>query len=201
MVTHSIPHTAALACHPETRSQAVHGIESRVSWTEGGALALTYTLTGEIRRLRIPPLRPSRTADRLWEHTCFEAFVSLKGDSAYYEFNFAPSGEWAAYGFRAYRVGGLAVNGGVIPSITVRTAGDSLVLDARVGLDRLPIHSGAPLQLGLSAVIEEDDGVLSYWALKHPAGKPDFHYRDSFTLEIEKPQVDAANDPAYTVKT
>jgi hypothetical protein len=172
-----------------------------VSWTEGGALALTYTLKGEIQRLRIPPLRPSRPADRLWEHTCFEAFISLKGDSAYYEFNFAPSGEWAVYAFRAYRVGGLTVNGGVIPSITVRSAGDSFVLDARVGLDRLPIHSGAPLQLGLSAVIEDESGAFSYWALKHAPGKPDFHHRDSFTLEIEKPQVDAATIPAYTDKS
>jgi hypothetical protein len=46
------------------------------------------------------------------------------------------------------------------------------------------MHAGARLTLALSAVIEDEDGVLSYWALKHPAGKPDFHHRDAFALEL-----------------
>jgi hypothetical protein len=41
-----------------------------------------------------------------------------------------------------------------------------------------------PLFLGLSTVIEDDTGTLSYWALKHPSGKPDFHHPDAFALEI-----------------
>ena len=44
-----------------------------------------------------------------------------------------------------------------------------------------------PLRLGLSAVIEDDSGKLSYWALKHPSGKPDFHHPDTFVLEIAPP--------------
>jgi len=36
----------------------------------------------------------------------------------------------------------------------------------------------------LSAVIEATDGSLSYWALEHPADKPDFHHPDSFALEL-----------------
>ena len=34
-------------------------------------------------------------------------------------------------------------------------------------------------------VIETVDGERSYWALAHPAGQPDFHHRDSFTLALE----------------
>jgi hypothetical protein len=35
--------------------------------------------------------------------------------------------------------------------------------------------------LGLSAVLEEQDGTKSYWALAHPpGGKPDFHHPDCF---------------------
>jgi hypothetical protein len=41
-----------------------------------------------------------------------------------------------------------------------------------------------PLQLALSAVIEDDRGTLSYWALKHPSGKPDFHHPEAFALEV-----------------
>jgi hypothetical protein len=33
-------------------------------------------------------------------------------------------------------------------------------------------------------VIEAADGSLSYWALRHPPGKPDFHHRDAFALEL-----------------
>jgi len=40
-------------------------------------------------------------------------------------------------------------------------------------LDRLPApYPGAPLSLALSAVIEDSDGVLSYWALRRsPANR------------------------------
>jgi len=33
-------------------------------------------------------------------------------------------------------------------------------------------------------VIEEAAGTLSYWALCHPPGRPDFHHSDNFVLEI-----------------
>jgi hypothetical protein len=41
------------------------------------------------------------------------------------------------------------------------------------------------LQLAFSAIIEDDQGVLSYWALTHPPGRPDFHHPDAFALELE----------------
>jgi hypothetical protein len=46
------------------------------------------------------------------------------------------------------------------------------------------LPSDAPWLLGLSAVIEEMNGRLSYWALAHPPGKPDFHHADCFALEL-----------------
>jgi hypothetical protein len=38
--------------------------------------------------------------------------------------------------------------------------------------------------VALCVVIEELDGALSYWALRHPAPRPDFHHADGFALEI-----------------
>ena len=38
--------------------------------------------------------------------------------------------------------------------------------------------------LGLSAVIEDKAGEISYWALAHPEGAPDFHHGDCFALQI-----------------
>jgi hypothetical protein len=68
------------------------------------------------------------------------------------------------------------------------------------GADRLeltalvPTHQEGTLQIGLAAVVEAQDGTLSYWALKHPGGKPDFHHPDAFALKLSP--VDALKDPA-----
>ena len=194
-MTCSIRYTAVLTCHPETYSQAAHGIEARVSWTDAGALAFHYVLNGDTGRLRIPPCRTPRRADYLWQHTCFEAFICVKDKPEYYEFNFSPSGEWAAYHFRSYRDGAPRQNEELAPNITVRSAGERLDLNAMIHLHRLP---GLPqklyLRLGLAAVIEEENGRLSYWALKHPPGRPDFHHSDGFALEIEAPEVEMIDE-------
>lgn len=195
VTTCPIQYTVMLTCHPETYSQAVHGIEARVCWIEGGVLALTYTLQGDIKRLRIPPARLTRQADYLWQHTCFEAFVSANGKSEYYELNFSPSGEWAAYHFRSYRDGAPRQNEELAPNITVRSAGDRLDLNAMIHLHRLPgLPQDLCLRLGLAAVIEEENGRFSYWALKHPPGRPDFHHSDGFALEIEAPEVEMIDE-------
>ena len=39
--------------------------------------------------------------------------------------------------------------------------------------------------LALAAVIEDEAGALSYWALRHAAGVPDFHHPDAYALELE----------------
>jgi hypothetical protein len=192
MMTQSTPYLAVLTCHPETPSQWVQGIETRVVWTERGSVAVRYSLNGDITRLRFPPPRPPRRADGLWQHTCFEVFIAVKGQPTYYEFNFSPSGEWAAYAFKGYRDGGPIEDDGLHPEIVVRSAANSFELEAIVRLDRLQaIKSQMPLWMGLSAVIEEKDGTLSYWALKHPPGKPDFHHPDSFALELALPEKSA----------
>jgi len=195
-MTYFPPYSATLQCHPATRAQSVRGVEAQIGWENGGTLALTFFLEGDLTRLRIPALQPSRRADGLWQHTCFEAFIGHKGEPAYCEFNFAPSGEWAAYAFRRYRDGtSLALD--VAPRIAVRRTGDRLELDALIGLDCLsPVQPRARLQLALSAVVEDEQGVLSYWALKHPPGRPDFHHPDAFALELERPDADPVSDSA-----
>ena len=187
-MTTFIPKKAVLTCHPETYSQPVREIEARAGWTQDNALILNYVLKADLTRLRIPPPRPPRKANHLWQHTCFEAFISVKGKPDYYELNFAPSGEWAAYSFQRYRVGMPLDDNEPVPRITMRNVMDRLELDSIVRLDHLrAIPPHACLQLGLCAVIEDETGKLSYWALKHPPEKPDFHHADCFALEIPAP--------------
>jgi len=177
----------ALICHPETRGGAARSILARVARTADGILTVRYLLEGDLDRLRVPRAREPRIAERLWEHTCCEIFVAREGSPAYHEFNLAPSGEWAAYAFVRYRDGRILAEEALHPRIAVRRTPEGLDLDATVGLgDLSPAYLGARLSLGLSAVIEDDSGSLSYWALRHPAGPPDFHHPDSFVLELDE---------------
>jgi hypothetical protein len=187
-MTTSLSNRAMLTCHPETSTQTVQEIQVRAGWTQDNTLIFTYTLKADLTLLRIPPPRLPRKADRLWQHTCFEAFVSVKGKPEYYEFNFAPSGEWAAYSFRRYRDGSPLEDDRLAPKISVNNTADRFDLHAIVGQDRLPtIPPNACLLLALSAVIEDQSGKLLYWALRHPPGKPDFHHPDSFALKLDSP--------------
>jgi hypothetical protein len=150
-------------------------------------LAVRYLLQGDLGRVRVPRARTPRIVERLWQHTCCEVFVARKGSPGYHEFNLGPSGEWAAYAFVRYRDGGLLADDKLNPGITVRSTAEKLELDAQVRLGQLsPRHLDARLSLGLSVVVEDDSGTLSYWALRHPSARPDFHHPDSFALELDE---------------
>ncbi len=180
-------HWIDLRCHPSTRSETVRAIGVLVRRSASAELLMTFHLDGDILRIRVPSPGVPRIATQLWRHTCFEAFVAVDGQPTYHEFNFAPSGEWAVYAFSSYRKGGPLANEMMRPHIEVRSTGSRLELDTVVRLDCLSaIHPHASLRVGLSAVIEASDG-LSYWALRHRAGKPDFHDADGFALLLEPP--------------
>jgi hypothetical protein len=74
------------------------------------------------------------------------------------------------------------------PRIEVTRDADQLRLEARLATSGLlPGHwraSDAKLRIALSAVIEDERGSVSYWALKHAPGKPDFHHPAGFILEV-----------------
>ena len=141
---------------------------------------VSFSIEGDVRRLRIPAARGARIAERLWQHTCCEIFVARKGEPGYHEFNFSPSGEWAAYAFAGYRTGAVLCDETLAPGIRVQQSGSSVLLECCVRF-----AAKESLKLGVSAVIEELDGRLSYWALRHPPGKPDFHHRDALALELD----------------
>jgi hypothetical protein len=179
-----------LHCHPSTPTEAVHAIQVAVR-RSSAELQLTFRLDGDIPRVTISPPSTPRFARDLWQHTCFEAFIAINGQAgqaaAYHEFNFAPSGEWTVYAFRGYRDGVPVADETLHPNIATRSTANRPELDAVVPLDRLSaIHARALLRIGLSAVVETIDG-LSYWALRHPKDKPDFHNADGFTLSLEPP--------------
>lgn len=188
-------HAVTLACHPDTPTDAVTGMSARVCRSPGDRLAVSYVVECDLDRVRLPAPRAPRAADRLWEHTCCEIFIARKGAPGYREYNFSPSGEWAAYAFERYRerrAGGRPPL--PPPRISVRARRDALELDASIDVD---VSCGVTLALALAAVIEDEEGKLSYWALRHPPGKPDFHHPDAFALELAPttPAARAATPP------
>jgi len=176
----------ALGPHPATLADgwAVSALAER---TDDGDLRLRYVLRGALDAIRLPTPGPVHRGDRLWEHTCVEAFVGAEGSPGYIELNVAPSREWAAYGFMAYREGAPLVATQLAPRIVVRRDRDVLALDVLVALaDLSSSFPAAVLRVGLSVVVEATDGRLSYWALHHPSAQPDFHHPDGFTLRLER---------------
>lgn len=159
-----------------------------LAWLADGALALTYRLHGDLDRLRLPAGQGAGLADGLWQHSCFELFVGLAGDPGYREFNFSPAGQWAAYAFSDYRQRAVCVLPDAAPLISVSSLGDRLEMTVRLAPTFLsPLPSSGTFELGLSAVIEATDGALAYWALAHPAERPDFHRREAFALHMTAP--------------
>ncbi|MBI4742992.1 MAG: DOMON-like domain-containing protein [Betaproteobacteria bacterium] len=178
-----------LVCHPGTPAPAVHAIEADALRGEGGGLSFRFRLFGDLERLSVPPAAGGDRVDGLWRHCCFEAFVGVPDETAYLEFNFSPSGQWAAYAFSDYRRRDFSADPVGAPKIAVGRSAGGLALDALVSCADLPAaaRTGA-CPVGLSAVVETPDGRLSYWALHHPGGDParapDFHVRETFVLEL-----------------
>lgn len=169
--------TLPLICHPATPCPLALQLSVTLHWQAQG-LMLHYQARGEVGGMVLPPAAPPGPADHLWQHSCLEAFVSPANAAHYREFNFSPSGQWAAYCFadERQRDAGAEARQPIQPGIRVERPPPQLDLWATLPEAALP--SGPRCCLGLTAVIETQGGHLSYWALQHPRpDRPDFHHR------------------------
>jgi len=160
--------------HPDFPPRAVRGVTVAVE-CERGDLRLRYRVEGAAEVIWPAPTPPERT-DGLWKATCFELFTKADGAAGYVEFNFAPSGRWAAYVFDGYRAGMRDLALAAQPRIERR--GDEVAVTC-------PVVDG---RIALTAVIEETGGRRSFWSLAHPSGAPDFHHGDCFVAQLPAPE-------------
>jgi hypothetical protein len=150
-------------------------------------LVVLFRIAGEVGRLRLPPSGFTRRADGLWQHSCFEAFLKAGPGGSYHEFNLAPSGDWAAYRFGGRRSERSAPRMPA-PRMERRDYPGGYELSATLPIAALPdLARAGEIEAGLAAVIEADDGTLSYWALAHGGEKPDFHDPATFLLRVSRP--------------
>jgi hypothetical protein len=178
-----------LQVHPHSSPGPVRSLEVRGSRGAHGQLRFRWKLTADLSQLRVPPLASPARADRLWEHTCFEVFLSPSGSRHYRELNFSPSGAWAAYSFSGYREDMTPLVLPRPPEAHWSRAPGFLELSVRLDLDDLlPDAAGVPVRCSMAAVVEDTGWRLSYWALAHPPGEPDFHNRQGFWLKLSPPR-------------
>lgn len=173
--------------HPESRGGEGLELTADAVRRSSGRLSLRYVLTGALNAVVIPFAAAPIRADELWRRTCFEAFMA-RPDGGYLELNLAPTGEWASYGFDGYRAGMAVAD--KVPAPTVRSTEEGGTYTFEADLD-LSHATGLPSKsswlLAVSTVLQHTDGGVSYWALAHPPGKPDFHHPDSFVLDLPAP--------------
>ena len=173
-----------LVAHPHTPpSQPVKIWATAELVASFGAMAtlnLWFGIEAPMARFALPQTSAPQRRGNLWETTCFEAFLREDGEDAYREWNFAPSGDWAAYDFTAHRDGMVDADVAAEPYIRVEDNLTWWTLGATIA-----VEAGKNWQAGLSAVIEEADGTRSYWALAHPQGDPDFHNPDCFIARLQ----------------
>lgn len=209
MITPLFPGAALLVPHPDSAPAPLSLIQVTLGRGPEGALVLDYRLQGDLGALRLPSAAAPAPADRLWAHTCCEVFLRRSGSPTtagasatavptprpapdprlpprarpYREFNFSPSGQWASYGFAAYRLRDPEAPLPPAPRLEVQGDAGELRLRATLEPGALPPGSGV-LQVALATVVERQDGSLAYWALAHGAGQPDFHGEAGFVLAL-----------------
>ena len=167
----------SLFLHPDCAPGPVQSVSAALLPVESGC-EVRFVLRGAMEQIILPPPQATGRSDNLWQNTCFEIFWQQQGETAYREFNLSPSTRWACYDFDDYR---LNARDGSVEAVAIdcRHTPEELILDAQITVP-LPF----PAAIGITAVVELDDGALQYWSLAFAQGKPDFHQAACRSLHI-----------------
>ena len=172
-----LAHPAALPSRPDFKVWA--SVDHAGAFGATATTNIWFSIGAPASRFVIPEAEEPTRTDELWKTTCFEAFLREAGSDAYQEWNFAPSGQWAAYSFSGYREDMAELEVGAPPYIRMEDNLTWWTLGATIA-----VEAGKRWDLGLSVVLEERDGTKSYWALAHTSDKPDFHAPDCFVAKL-----------------
>ncbi|GEO00622.1 hypothetical protein NSE01_24540 [Novosphingobium sediminis] len=175
--------TFDLTAHSAHPAKFVSAVAARILSLDSNWLTLRWKVDGA-GALVVPQFAGRARTDGLWQTTCFELFVRPEGGDGYAEFNLSPSERWAAYDFAGYRAGMAERAMERAPVCTPRRGQSVLIFDAAIPASALP---PLPWEYGLTAVIEEEGGHKSYWAMAHPPEKPDFHDAACFAGRLAAP--------------
>ena len=180
MEARTAPQSVTLVRHPDSEASAITQVTVTVA-RYADTISFRFVARGDVSGVAVPSAKAFERCDELWKHTCFEAFIeSVDDGSGYLEFNFSPSGQWAAYRFDGYREGMRDLDDDPVRKMEFEATDGSLVLEAVV---REP--GKGVLILGLSLIEEDREGRKAFWALAHHEdGPPDFHNPIAFDFPL-----------------
>ena len=147
-------------------------------------LRISYALQGGLDEILLPlPDAPPQRRDKLWQTTCFEFFVGVRGLTQYREINLAPSEDWNFYSFAGYRQGMQEETAiAALPLTQQRQAAlYQLMLDFPLAQIIAPDQ---PIEVAVTAILQGQNGERAFYALTHCGHQPDFHLRESFLLQL-----------------
>ena len=176
--------THQLVPHPDHPPLAVGQVEARIIGADANWLRVRWRIEGS-QQLVVPAFAGKGRTDQLWRTTCFELYLKPLEGEAYCELNLSPSERWNAYDFDSYRAGMRERPFPREPECTIRQGSSFAIFDAAIPVAGLPSSDCA---MGLCAILEEQGGTISYWALAHQEGKPDFHAPACFAAELPAPR-------------
>ena len=162
--------TFELQPHPDIPTPFVEQLRVCVEPQADGCMRFRFEVLGDLSKLEVPAVSAAKRTDGLWRATCFEVFLRGADATGYEEWNFAPSGEWAAYRFDAYREGMSPLELAHEPTMRWRA-------DARRGELDVLITRAAPsvsLHMGLSAVLRDAVGRSITGPCSIPRASPTF---------------------------
>ncbi|HEX8583623.1 MAG TPA: DOMON-like domain-containing protein [Allosphingosinicella sp.] len=166
--------------HPAFGNLDLGNIDVEFDRPSRSLLRVRYTVVGDISAIVVPPPAEPLRTDGLWESTCFELFLRREGESEYLELNFAPSGEWAAYSFRAVREGMVQAAMPGPPEIRASVTTDRLEVEVAVS----PWLDDGPYTMNIAAILQNRTGDRSFWAVSHAGEEPDFHHPRCFIEQL-----------------
>jgi len=188
-----LPPLLVLKPHPSHSPAPLAELEARISLErERSALRLRAKFRYSFRESARPVLPVCRGSspqrqDELWTSTCFELFIQPEVFApSYWEVNVAPSGDWNVYAFDDYRQG-IRREESVEELRLTQTESNStsLVCAFSIPVPGPAIVKQKKIRVGVTAVIESQDGSKTYWALEHHLDRPDFHRPESFVYSLD----------------
>ena len=147
---------------------------------------ISYKVTGDLASVDLGTGSPKHArVIKLWEKTCFELFIK-DSKGSYIEFNFSPEFEWNAFYFS--KKGDPLTEYARVDSVKMDILLSLEVFHLIVEVDKKKFPDGfftsGELSAGITSVIKEKSGRISYWALSHEDTRPNFHHFDSFKYKF-----------------
>lgn len=159
-------------------------IETELNTTHESVF-ISYKVQGDLASIDLGPGVPNHArVIKLWEKSCFELFIKNSKDN-YIEFNFSPEFEWNCFYFE--KKGDALAEYARMNCLKTDILLSLEVFHLIVEIDKSKFPEGffaGDLSAGITSVIKEKSGKMSYWALSHNDTRPNFHHFDSFKYKF-----------------